>query len=143
MPRPAPHRLLPESYPHHQVIPTRFQDLDAMGHLNNVAFAAMFEDARVRFFRAIGRENARDGFRAVVASNTISYLHEGGYPADVAIAIGVGHIGARSYEVLAAMHQDGRAIATSETVIVMTHPVGEDLPAVFRAALERMRLRAP
>ncbi|MGJ3628623.1 thioesterase family protein [Sphingomonas sp. MMS24-JH45] len=75
MPRPEPRRLLLDTYPRREVIRTRFQDLDLMGHLNNVAFAALFEDARVRFNGLLGRMNCGDGFRAVVA-NTITYLAE-------------------------------------------------------------------
>ncbi len=141
MPRPAPHRLLLDSYPRRTTIPTRFQDLDSMGHLNNVAFAALFEDARVRFNWSLGRINRSDGFRAVVAMNAIHYLAEGTYPEDVEIATAVGHIGNRSYEILAVMHQSGRAIATNDTVIVMTDPKEGGIPADYRAALEAHRIR--
>ena len=61
MPRPAPHRLDLASYPVRERVQTRYQDLDAMGHINNVAFAidddsellekareAAFTDARGR-----------------------------------------------------------------------------------------------
>jgi acyl-CoA thioester hydrolase len=136
MPRPAPHRLTLNNYPVRETVQTRYQDLDAMGHLNNVAFAAMFENARVRFNWALGRMNRNDGFRAVVAMNAINYLAEGSFPADVEIASGVGRIGTRSWDILAVMHQDGRAIATCDTVIVMTHPVDGGIPTDFRAALE-------
>lgn len=144
MPRPAPHRLLLESYPVRETVQTRYQDLDAMGHINNVAFAAMFENARVRFNWAVGHAGAggqRQGeFRAVVAMNAINYLAEGGFPADVEIATGIGHIGNRSWEILAVMHQDSRAIATCDTVIVMTHPREGGIPDDFRAALAGKRV---
>jgi acyl-CoA thioester hydrolase len=141
MTRPAPHRLLLETYPIRETVQTRYQDLDAMGHINNVAFAAMFENARVRFNWALGRMNRSDGFRAVVAMNAINYLAEGGYPADVEIATGIGRIGTRSWDILATMHQNGRAIATCDTVIVMTHPTEGGIPADFREALEGKRIR--
>ena len=137
MPRPAPFRLDPASYPVRETVQTRYQDLDAMGHINNVAFAAMFENARVRFNHALGRLNRSDGLRAVVARNEINYLAEGSYPADVEIATGIGRIGNRSWEMLAVMHQQGVALATCDTTIVMTHPEGA-VPADFRARLEPM-----
>lgn len=152
MPRPAPHRLELPSYPLHDIVRTRYQDLDAMGHLNNVAFAAMFEDARVRFNWAIGhagagglaKEQTIGGeFRAVVAANTINYLAEGTYPANVTIGTGIGRIGNRSWDILAVMHQDGRAIATCDTVIVLTHPPEGPLPHAFRARLEAHRISEP
>lgn len=143
MPRPAPNRLDPDNYPARVVVQTRYQDLDAMGHINNVAFAAMFENARVRFNWVLGRFNRDDGFRAVVAMNAINYLAEGTFPADVEIATGIGKIGNRSWEILAVMHQEGRAIATCDTVIVMTHPTSGGLPDDFRAALSGKMMRRP
>lgn len=144
MPRPAPNRLDLASYPVRETVQTRYQDLDAMGHINNVAFAAMFENARVRFNWSLGHANAGgrgDGsFRAVVAMNAINYLAEGGYPADVEIATGIGKIGNRSWEILAVMHQDGRAIATCDTVIVMTHPREGGIPDALRAAMAAQKV---
>ena len=140
MPRPAPFRLDLASYPVRETVQTRYQDLDAMGHINNVAFAAMFENARVRFNWALGRMDRTDTFRAVVAMNAINYLAEGGFPADVEIATGIGRIGNRSWEMWAVMHQGGRAIATCDTVVAMTHPKGGGIPDDFRAALEQHRV---
>lgn len=143
MPRPAPYRLDPDSYPVRETMPTRYQDLDAMGHINNVAFAALFETARVRFNWVLGRFNRDDGFRAVVAMNAVNYLAEGSFPADVEIATGIGLIGTRSWEIHAVMHQHGRAIATCDTVLVMTDPKEGGIPDDFRAALAGKMMRAP
>jgi acyl-CoA thioester hydrolase len=142
MPRPAPWRLDAANYPVRQTIQTRFQDLDTMGHLNNVAFAALFESARVQFGASLGRPpNPDDPFRAVVARNEINYLAEGSYPADVHVSIGVGRIGGRSWDVIALMEQDGRAIATCDTTVVMNGAAGDALPAEFRDRLEARRVR--
>lgn len=142
MPRPAAWRLDPASYPHRDTIQTRFQDLDTMGHLNNVAFAALFESARIKFNHAFGRHaRAGDPFRAVVARNEINYLAEGSYPEDVVISTGVGRVGQRSWDILALMRQGGRAIATCDSTLVMTADSGETLPEEFRATIERMRVR--
>lgn len=144
MPRPAPFRLDLDSYPARETVPTRYQDLDAMGHINNVAFAALFETARVRFNWVLGRFDRDDGFRAVVAMNAVNYLAEGRFPADVEIATGIGKIGRRSWEILAVMHQNGRAIATCDTVLVMTDPKEGGIPDDFRRALEaKMMLTQP
>lgn len=140
MPRPAAWRLSPDAYPIRETIQTRYQDLDPNGHLNNVAFAALFETSRVRINLALGGREATPGFRAVVARNEINYLAEGSFPDPVEIAIGIGTIGNRSWEMLAAMFQNGRAIATSDTVIVMTAPTGEPLPEVVCGRLEGLRV---
>ncbi|WP_085808961.1 thioesterase family protein [Sphingomonas sp. TZW2008] len=144
MPRPAPWRLDPASYPKHETKQTRFQDLDTMGHLNNVAYASLFEDARVRMNQALGRVSrgkmAEGSFRAVVARNEINYLAEGSFPEDVEIALGIGKIGTRSFEMLAAAFQSGACIATCDTTIVMTDPKGVGLPEDFVARLKAVQV---
>lgn len=145
MSRPPAWRLDPATYPQIEVKQTRFQDLDTMGHLNNVAYAALFEDARVRMNQALGRVNrgrpAEGAFRAVVARNEINYLAEGSFPEDVEIALGIGRVGNRSFEMLAAMFQSGHCIATCDTTIVMTDPKEEPLPQAFRERLEELAVR--
>ena len=147
MSRPAPWRLSRDAYPAIETKQTRFQDLDINNHLNNVAFAALFEDARVRMNRALGRvhqnQGEAGGFRGVVARNEINYLAEGSYPEDVEIAIGIGRIGHRSFEMLAAMFQSGRCIATCDTTVVMTDPKHAGLPDAFRARLHAMACTQP
>ncbi|MBN8847549.1 MAG: acyl-CoA thioesterase [Sphingomonas sp.] len=138
MPRPAAWRLSPDTYPIREQVQTRYQDLDTNGHLNNVAFAALFETSRVRMNRALGMWDKVDGFRAVVARNEINYLTEGSFPDPVEIAIGIGRIGNRSWDMLAVMLQNGQPIATCDTVIVMTAPVGETLPLALRERLEEL-----
>ena len=53
MPKPQPHRLDPAIYPVSMTGNTRFQDMDVNGHLNNVAFASLFENARVQLNRNV------------------------------------------------------------------------------------------
>ena len=114
-----------------------------LGHINNVAFAALFETGRTRFNREVklwGRE--ANGRRAVVAQMEINYLAEGHFPADVEIATGIGEIGNRSWQILATMFQQGKPIATCDVTIVMDKDEsGAGLPDDFRTALNRWRVR--
>ncbi len=136
MPRPLPWRLDPAAYPHTQMIQTRFQDMDVLGHLNNVAFAALFETARTKFNQEIDLLSAIRDRRSVVARVEINYLAEGHYPDDVTIGTGMGAIGGRSWDMLAAMFQGGRCIATCDATIVMGKAAdGSGLPEAFRGKL--------
>src|SRR3954447_16221839 len=141
MARPDPYRLDPATYPYRGTIQTRFQDLDPLGHINNVAIAALFENGRVRFNQSIGLALWK-GHRWLVARVEINYIAEGHFPADVEIATGIGEIGRRSWHILSAAFQGSAAIATSDAVIVMSSAGGATaLPADFRAALEKYRVR--
>lgn len=139
MARPDPIRLSMDSYPHHDMIQVRFQDLDVLGHINNVAMAALFETGRVRFNHAIGLMRQRR-HRWLVANVDINYLAEGRME-DIAMATGIGHVGTRSWSILAAAFQDGACVATCDTVVVMQTKEGEHgLPPEFRAELEKFRV---
>jgi acyl-CoA thioester hydrolase len=140
MPRPESWRLDPATYVHDAVVPTRFQDLDPLGHINNVAMGALFETARVRFNHALGLMRFR-GHRWLVAQVKIDYLAEGHHPTDLVIRSGIGDIGTRSWCILAAAFHDGQPIATCDVVLVMERQTGANsLPAEFRSALERYRV---
>ena len=141
MPRPEAWRLDPATYPHRTAIQTRFQDLDVLGHLNNVAIAALFESARVRFNRSLELAGWA-GHRWLVARVEINYLAEGFFPEDVEIATGIGDIGTRSWHIVSAAFQKGVPLATCDVVIVMSPSGGAtELPADFRTGLEGHRIR--
>lgn len=119
---------------------TRYQDLDTNGHLNNVAFAALFENARVRINRATRPRPANE--RMMVASVTIAYLREGSFPEPVTICSGIGRVGTSSWTIEQAMFQVGQCIATCDTVVVCrTDNEAKPLRTEVRAELERRLTR--
>jgi len=138
MAKPDSWRLDPASYPVCEAFQTRFQDMDVNGHLNNVAFAALFESGRVmmnRHVRPIGERAANE--RTMVAAVEINYLVEGSFPDPVEIATGIGRIGTSSWTIVQAMFQNGRAIATCDTVVACrTDGAARPLRAEVVAELE-------
>lgn len=142
MARPEPWRLSPDAYPHHEIIQTRFQDLDVLGHINNVGMAAILESGRVRFNQTVGLDAWRAAQRWLVAQVIINYLGEGHFPADVTVSSGIGPIGTRSWTILSTAFQHDVPIATCDTVVVMSSEGGlTALPDEYRAALEGFRVR--
>lgn len=141
MARPEPWQLLAENYPVSVVMQTRFQDIDPNRHLNNVAFAAMFENARVRLNRTLRPWGDRPrNERSMVAAVTINYLREGQYPDDVEVSSGVSKIGTSSYVIAQAMFQNGHCIATCDSIIVCrTDGEGKPLRQAVVDELEKMR----
>ena len=137
MPRPAPWRLTPAAYPHRDTIQTRFADLDVLGHINNVAWAALFETARVRFFGTLlGSTPGKN--RGLVANVEINYLAEGNFPGEIEMLHGIGQLGTRSWQALGLALQDGAPAATCDVTIVTANgAIADD----FRAELEKWRVR--
>lgn len=142
MARTDPFRLDPENYPFSLEIGTRYGDLDTNGHLNNVAIARFFEDARVRFQTDLSGGRKAVGARGLVAAVHVDYLAEGFYPAPVTVTAGIGNIGNSSWRVLEACFQHGRCIAVCETVFVRLQ---DDRPAEidddWRAPLEGNKVK--
>jgi len=88
--------------PRHRVLtPLRWSDMDAYGHVNNVQFLRLIEDARVVAFAATGSEEGGSLVNTglLVARSEIEYLLPLVYrPAPVAIDLWVTHVAGASFE---------------------------------------------
>ena len=136
MSRPPAWRTDAARYPFAVDVPTRFQDLDPLGHVNNVAMAALFESGRVAFNRRFDWPRG-EGTRVLIARADISYLAEAHFPAGVSIASGVGRVGRSSWTIFAAAHQEGTCVALCDATLVFTGAEGaRELSQEFRAQLE-------
>ena len=107
MPRPDAALLDPARYPFSHTISTRFADVDPNQHLNNVALAAMMEDARVRFNQAAGLSVKIGARGAMVASVGMEYLAQGRFPEAVSAHCGIESIGRTSWSIAQLLAQDG------------------------------------
>jgi acyl-CoA thioester hydrolase len=120
--RPDPARLILGNYPINLEIATRYGDLDSLGHINNVSYARLFEEARMRFnLQARGLDEIvefRDEARFVLVANNFSYLSESHYPHPVIVGVGATRIGTTSYALGCAMFQSGRCVAVNDATIV-------------------------
>ena len=84
-------------YPVSEPVRPRFQDLDPLNHVNNVAMAAMFEDARVRFNHPMREHFQTDTVRTMVAGQTLNYVNESHLRPELMFHLGVGHMGRSSW----------------------------------------------
>ena len=111
-------------------------------HINNVAMAAAFEDARARFDVAQGHLETMGHMRTMIAANHIDYVGEAHYPAPLDMYVGVLDLGRSSWTLACLATQDGRACAFARAVLVGTvDGKAAPLPDSFRAGLDRMRVR--
>ncbi|MCF8707300.1 acyl-CoA thioesterase [Rhizorhapis sp. SPR117] len=120
MAKPDSWRLDIDNYPFQVSLDTRYQDLDVMGHVNNVALAGLFETGRIRFHNSLGRHPRDKGVRWLVAAVNLAFVDEAHLPDPIIIASGIGHIGNTSWHILSAAFQHGECVAVCDTVVV-TH----------------------
>lgn len=142
--KPAAHRLILENYPLSVTVPSRFRDLDTLGHLNNVAIGSFYEEGRAELNRVCFPQVFRreHNMRMLIADVHIQYLGEAFYPGDLIVGSGIGHIGRTSYRIDLALFQNEACVGVCETVLVNTDgQQNTPLPEEGRAALEAVRVR--
>lgn len=145
VPRPHPARLDAATYPVHGSIEARFADMDANGHLNNVALETLHENTRATLNRrvlpsAYGR--APRSLRIVTSTIVVHYLREAPWPAVIQTASGIGHVGRTSFISSTALFHDDACVSLCDTVLVLLGDNGPTpIPDDARAHLASLRLR--
>jgi acyl-CoA thioester hydrolase len=143
MPKPDPALLEPARYPFTCRIEPRFGDLDTNLHINNVAMASMLEDAHVRFHRAAGYHHGESATILMVASSTIEYLGQAGYPNPLEVLVAVEHVGRTSHTLIKLAIQGRVPVAFSRLVMVAVNESGPvPMPPPFDEQLSQWSLRA-
>src|SRR5262245_40260201 len=113
-------RLLNAAFPEKVQIPIRFDDLDVQGHVNNVAVAVLFQEARGRFNKAHVAAWLKNGRGLVVGSLFIDFAGSMFYPDPVEIRTGVLEVGTESYVLGQVARQEDRVAAFAEATMVVT-----------------------
>lgn len=142
--RPDELRLRLDSYPMVADIAARYGDMDANGHLNNLALEALHENARATMNRTLFPDIydvATRRLRLVTSQNAVHFLAEAHWPAVIRTGAGVGRIGRTSFVASTGLFIDGRCIGVCDTVLVL---LGDDGPVPLsdevRAALQTVLL---
>ena len=144
MAKPESWRFSPDAYRFITSIDTRFQDLDTMGHINNVAISGIFETARIRFHHHLGRHPQEQGVRWLVANVNLNFIEESHLPYPFEVHCAIGHIGRTSWTISSAGFQKGVCVATCDTTVVTHGAEGRRMiDDTLREAMERNFLRKP
>ncbi|MBE7418315.1 MAG: acyl-CoA thioesterase [Ideonella sp.] len=98
---PPPHRKLV----YETVIPIRWGDMDAMGHINNTVYFRYMETARIDWCRSIGcmPEQSRQG--PVIVNAWCNFLQQLRYPGDVRVKHHVTTVGRTSFDTYVTMER--------------------------------------
>jgi acyl-CoA thioester hydrolase len=85
------------------VIPIRWGDMDAMGHVNNTIYFRYMEQTRISWFDAMGFLPDKLGQGPVIINAHCSFIKQFEYPGDVLVKHYLGAIGRSSFETRAVM----------------------------------------
>ena len=112
-------------------VPIRFNDIDAMGHVNNAVFLTYFEEARILFFQEhVGKDWDWQKHGIILARNEVDYLHPVLHRDSMEIDVIIKDVGTKSirveYEVWT---KDTRLCAKGASVLVTyDHTIGRTVP---------------
>ena len=128
-------------------IEVRFRDVDSMRHVNNAVYFTYFENARIRYWRAVPGIGSRREIDYILAHAECDFRSPATTEDDLACHIRVVKFGRTSFvfEYLVRDERSGRTVATGRTVQVMydyaaARPRPLDEP--FKEAIRRIEGRA-
>lgn len=102
-------------------------EMDAFGHVNNVAYYRYFESVRISYLQAVGALDDLATMKPVVAANSCRYLKSVDYPDELEMGARVVELrgsGFRmEYALLSRKHK--AIVATGEAIVVMVDNLGQ------------------
>jgi acyl-CoA thioester hydrolase len=131
-------------YAHHSVIPTRWDDNDAYGHVNNVVYYSFFDTAITEWLIEVaGMDPYAGSVIGLCVASECSYRGSFAFPDRVDAAVRVGHLGRSSVRYEVGLFKAGEVEPAAEGSFVHVY-VNRDnrkpteIPAGMRAALESL-----
>lgn len=138
-----------ESYPHYLTIPTRWNDNDVYGHVNNVEYYAFFDTVINRWLIEEGGLDihAGDSVIGLCAESHCTFRDGFSFPDDVEAGLRVGKLGRSSVRYEIGLFSPGahEPSATGWFVHVFVDAASRrpaEIPERLRASLERLRPEA-
>lgn len=83
---------------HTMVVPIRWGDMDAMGHVNNTVYFRYLETARIAWFGAIGCQVNPQGEGPLIVNAFCNFHKQLEYPGDAVVKMYVSDPGRSSFE---------------------------------------------
>ena len=95
-------QLKPKDFDFWTSLRTRWNDMDALGHVNHTAFLSYMETARVETYMQLGFEgiNKRMDKSTILANIEVTYLAQLSHPSSLKIGHRIIRIGTKSYDLI-------------------------------------------
>ncbi|MBX9631478.1 MAG: acyl-CoA thioesterase [Burkholderiales bacterium] len=123
----------------------RWGEMDALRHLNNVAYFRYFEEARIHWFATLGIDYGDEGEGPILANIETRFVKPALYPEDVVIELRIGKVGNSSFVLAHTMRSAGDpsvVYSMGEAVLVwidIASGKSKPLPARIREILQLPR----
>ncbi len=109
------------TFSHWTQVSLRFSDQDSLGHINNVAYGAYVEQARVAFIDGLLRDRGA-GIDYLLANVNIDFRREMHFPGVVDVGARLIRIGNKSITTGYGLFKDSENVATAGSVNVFFDP---------------------
>lgn len=96
----------------------RFNDTDALGHINNASYATWFEEARRPVFEFFIPDLDPKKWSLIIARLEIDYLAQGHYQKETTVTTRVEKIGNSSFVLVQEALQDNKVICKGKSFLV-------------------------
>ena len=90
---------------HEMVIPIRWGDMDAMGHVNNTTYFRYFEIVRLEWLFKIGAPTDPNGLGPVIVNAFCNFIRQLEFPGDVLARHYVANPGRSSFDTFITLHR--------------------------------------
>ena len=114
------------------VIPIRWGDMDAMGHVNNTLYFRYLETIRIEWLHSLGTTLKPEGEGFVIVNAFCNFIRQLEYPGDVRARHYVGAVGRSSFDTFVTLERDdepGVLYATGgATTVWLDFPAKKTLP---------------
>ncbi|MGM0886440.1 MAG: acyl-CoA thioesterase [Bacillota bacterium] len=105
---------------HELEVNVRFSETDALGHINNTSYFVYLEEARMKFFEALGQATNVESWNFLLASTKCDFIAQGYFNQLLTIRTSLTKVGTKScdmfHDILCS--QTGEVIAKGSAVLV-------------------------
>lgn len=115
---------MPPHFPIQTLVPVRFSDTDAMGHVNNARYLHYMEEGRVAYCKALFSDrdqiNPYELFPFILADVQCSFKAPLHFGQSVLVGLGITALRRSSFDIEYELHEEksGGLVATAKSVLV-------------------------
>ena len=100
-----------KTFVHEMIMPIRWGDMDAYGHVNNTVYFRYMEQARVEWITSLGYKVAPGSESMLMMNGFCNFYQQLSYPGELVLRTFIGNIGRSSLDVFTSM-----ALSTSPDI---------------------------